>query len=259
MRAWLQRVGLVQPDQAVAASSSSGIEPPAATGPGGGRVRWCVRLPSSATMASMLAGVYPFRMRVVSLWRLRLARQKLAASWDSQDGLLMGMSNLVDAELAAGNAHAAAETGRALVARHEAGRDEYHLNWARLNLCAALLALDATEEDRRMAEAGWSHAKRFELQGCWADYLALPAALESRPVAAAQLCGFSIAAYATGDELREVNVAAAFDRARGIAIGAIGERRFELLQIEGQTMRYEDIATIAFGGANVMVTSTPGR
>src|SRR5207344_1106676 len=103
-------------------------------------------------------------------------------------------------ELAAGDARAAATTGRALVARLVAGRDEYHLTLARLNLCAALLALDAVAEARPVAEAGWRHAKRFKLQFGWADYLALLTALERRTAAAARLCGYSIAAYGRLEE-----------------------------------------------------------
>ena len=83
------------------------------------------------------------------------------------------MTNLIDAELAAGDACAAATTGRTLVAKLASGRDEYQLTMARLNLCAALLALDAVAEARPVAEAGWSQARRFELQWAWADYLAL--------------------------------------------------------------------------------------
>ena len=65
------------------------------------------------------------------------------------------MSNLIDAELAAGDVRAAATTGRTLVAKLVSSRDEYQLTMARLNLCAALLALDAVAEARLVAEAGW--------------------------------------------------------------------------------------------------------
>jgi len=182
--------------------------------------------------------------------RLRLAREKVAASIDSPEELLMGMSNLIDSELAAGNPHAAATTGRALVAMLVSSRDEYMLILTRLNLCAALLALDAGAEARPVAEAGWRQAKRFELQACWADYLALLAALEQRPAAAARLCGYSTVSYATIDEQREVNEAAAFNRACRLATNALGDTGFERLQAEGRSLRHEDIATIAFGSAD---------
>ena len=159
------------------------------------------------------------------------------------------MTDLIDAELAAGDVRAAATTGRTLVAKLVASRDEYELTMARLNLCAALLALDAVGEARLVAKAGWRQAKRFELQYCWADYLALLAALEQRSAAAARLCGYSIAAYGTPERPRDVNEAAAFDRACRLAASALGDTEFERLQAEGRSRRDEDIEAIAFGGA----------
>ena len=164
--------------------------------------------------------------------------------------MLFRSANLIDSELAAGDPHAAAQTGRALVGMLLSSRDEYQLVLARLNLCAALLALDAGIEARPVAEAGWRQARRFELQACWADYLALLAALEQRTAAAARLCGYSVAAYARSEEHREVNEAAAFDRAFRLATGALGDTEFERLQAEGGSLRDEDIAAIAFGSAD---------
>ena len=159
------------------------------------------------------------------------------------------MADLIDTELAAGDVRAAATTGRTLVAKLVASRDEYELTMARLNLCAALLALDAVAEARPLAKAGWPQAERFELQKEWADYLALLAALERRPAAAARLCGYSIAGYGVFETRREVNEAAAFDRACRLAAGALGDTEFERLQAEGRSLRAEDIEAIAFGGA----------
>jgi len=146
-----------------------------------------------------------------------------------------------------GKITAAATTGRMLVARLASGRDEYQLTIARLNLCAALLALDTVAEARPVAEAGWPQAKRFELQKEWADYLSLLAALEQRAAAAARLCGYAIAAYEMFEGRRDVNEAAAFDRARRLAVSTLGDSEFERLQAEGRSLRDEDIAAIAFG------------
>jgi hypothetical protein len=133
------------------------------------------------------------------------------------------------------------------VAKLVSGRDEYLLPMARLNLCAALLALDAVAEARPVAEAGWPQAKRFELQKLWADHLALLSALEQRFAAAARICGYSNAAYEKFEGKREVNEAAAFDRARRLAAGALGDAEFERLQVEGRSLRDEDIEGVAFG------------
>ena len=181
--------------------------------------------------------------------RLSVMRKALAVSTELGDEVeaLNCMIILVDSELAAGNAHAAASIGRTLVNKLMLSRDEWELALTRVNLCAALLALDACTEVRPVAEAGWSQARRFELQAYWADYLALLAALEQRPAAAAKLCGYSTAAYAVKEEPREVNEAAAFDRACRLAVSAMGDIEFDRLQAQGRSLRYDDIAAIAFG------------
>jgi hypothetical protein len=181
--------------------------------------------------------------------RLRVARQRFAGAADAHDEAIC-MTDLADAELAAGDVHAAAATGRTLVARLEAGRDEYELTSARLNLCAALLALDAVAEARLVARAGWPQAQRFEMQKEWADYLALLSALEHRAAAAARLCGYSNTGYETLGRRREVNEAAAFDRACRLAASALGDAEFERLQAEGRSLRDEDIEALAFGSGD---------
>lgn len=181
--------------------------------------------------------------------RVRLTRERVARQSDAF-GETICIINLIDAELAAGDVRAAATTGRALLAMLGSSRDEYQLAMARLNFCAALLALDAIAEARLVAKAGWSQAKRFEQQKEWADYLALLTALEQRTASAARLCGYSIAAYAMSEERREVNEAVAFDRARRLAANALGDTEFERLQADGRSLRYEDIAAIAFGSAD---------
>ena len=181
--------------------------------------------------------------------RLRVARERVARAPDAYDEMI-NMINLIDGELSAGDLLAAAATGRALVEKLATSRHEYELTMARLNLCAALLALDAVAEARPVAEAGWSQAESVKLQWAWADYLALLTALEKRPATAARLCGYSIAAYRQANEHREVNEAAAFDRACRLAAGALGDVEFERLQAEGQSLRDEDIKGIAFGSGD---------
>ena len=180
---------------------------------------------------------------------LRMTREKLARTTDPE-GALIGMANLIGAELAVGDAHAAAATGRALVTELASSRNELQLSMARINLCAALLALGADEEARAVAQAGWSQARRFGMQSSWANSLALLAALEKRPAAAARLCGYATAAHARVDERREINEATAFDRASRLVATALGDAEFERLQSEGRTLRDEEVAAIAFGTAD---------
>ncbi len=176
---------------------------------------------------------------------LRAAHERVARVSEPGDKAIC-IADVLDTELAAGDARAAAQTGRALVAKLVASRDEFPLAVTRLNLCAALLALGAVAEARLVAEAGWCQAQRFDLQRMWADYLALLAALEQRATASARLCGYSMAAYGEVEEGRERNEAAAFDRACRLAASALGDTEFERLQAEGRSLRYEDIEAIAF-------------
>ena len=187
--------------------------------------------------------------------RLRALYECIGCYRDAGDAVLLPlpMAALIDCELAAGNAQAAATLGRTLLSGLEmSSRDEQQLDFARCNLCAALLATDLYAEARAVAEAGWCHARRFELHTCWADYLALLAALEQRFTAAARLCVYPTAAYAAAVESRrQANESAAFDRASRLANTALSITEFERLHAEGHTLRDEAIAAIAFGNADL--------
>jgi hypothetical protein len=155
--------------------------------------------------------------------------------------------NLIDAELASGDAQAAARTGLALVETLQGTRHEYSLAFARINLLAALLALDDCARARPVAQSAWARAAAFDLQHASAAYLALLAALEGRPRAAARLIGYSEAIYAARAEAREANETGATDRARALAVGALGEREVDRLRAEGERLRDGQVADLAFG------------
>lgn len=82
------------------------------------------------------------------------------------------------------------------------------------------------------------------MQPYWADYLALLAALEARPQAAARLAGHADADYTAREETRERNEAAA--RARTLARAALGNAEFDRLHAEVRLLRDEQIEAIAF-------------
>ena len=84
------------------------------------------------------------------------------------------LGNLIDSELAAGDASGAAESGAEFVAALQGTRHEYTLAYARINLCAALLALDKCAQARSVAQAAWPQALAFEMQHYGASYFALP-------------------------------------------------------------------------------------
>jgi predicted ATPase/DNA-binding winged helix-turn-helix (wHTH) protein len=154
--------------------------------------------------------------------------------------------NLINLELAAGDATAAVRTGAELIAALEGTRDEIHLAYARVNVTAAWLALDNPVQARVVAEAGWPQATSFDLQPYWADQLALLAALEGRFRHAARLAGYADAKYRARNEGREANEAAAIERARLSIHVALGAAEYERLHAEGTALGDSDIAAIAF-------------
>jgi hypothetical protein len=181
---------------------------------------------------------------------LSRGRRMLALDRERGSYAAIATGNLIDAELAAGDAQGAARTGAALVESLLGTRHEYSLAFARINLLAALLALGDCARARPVAQAAWARAAAFDLQHATAAYLALLAALEGRARAAAQLAGYSEAIYAARAEAREANETSATDRARTLAAAALGEAEFARLHDEGGGLRDADIAELAFGVEN---------
>ena len=201
------------------------------------RVMWGVS--AEGNVASFLGKVDEALEHVKRLVTVNRARgaDRLAGS--------EALNSLVDAQLGAGNAAEAARLGAEIVAGLEGTRHECQLAYARLNLAAALLVLGNCAQARLVAQAGWPQAARFELQPYWADHLALLAALERRPRAAAKLAGYADAAN-SGEDIREPNEAAAIDKARRIVREALGDEVFERLHIQGTSLLEGDFARILF-------------
>ncbi len=176
---------------------------------------------------------------------LRWARRRIELSEALGSSGATALAALVDTELEAGLAPQAIETGVALVAFLADGREERALAYGRLNLSAALLALDQHEQARQHLRAGWAQAPLFELQPFIADYLALLAALEGRCNAAARLAGYADAGNARVGQ-RQPNEEAAIARAVQLVRTALGNGEYERLHSEGATMRDGDIAGLAF-------------
>jgi len=154
---------------------------------------------------------------------------------------------LIDAELAAGHAEAATSLGIELVESLRGTRHEYSLAFARINLLAALLAQGDAARARPVAQQAWARADAFELQHAAAAYLALLAALESRPRAAVQLAAYSQALYAARDESREQNETTATLRALQLVRHLLDDATFARLQAEGAALRDAEIDAVAFG------------
>jgi predicted ATPase/class 3 adenylate cyclase len=160
------------------------------------------------------------------------------------------LANLIDDELLAGDAAAAVRSGTALVAALEGTREETGLAYARINLTAALLALDERDPARLVAKAAWPQAASFGLHPYLADSLALLAALDSRPRTAARLVGYADASYGARQESRQPNEAAADERTRKLARSTLGDPEFDRLHAEGARLRDADIAELAFGSGD---------
>jgi DNA-binding winged helix-turn-helix (wHTH) protein len=178
--------------------------------------------------------------------RLALSRRTAAIAAQIGDDLETSLNNLIDAELAAGDAQAAARTGRALIEQLSGSRNENIMAFARLNLGACHLALDEAGPARPVLQAAWAKAPAFELQPYCADYLALLAALEKRPHAAARLAGYADEGYRTKSEEREPNEAAASARVHACVIAAIGVEAFERARAQGHALADDQIAALAF-------------
>ena len=181
-------------------------------------------------------------------WRrrtLELHRQS-GATWRG----IVAHSNLMDSLLAAGRIDEAIECGTALQTQLKGTRQRAALPASRLNLAAAHLAQDDTPAARALAEEGLSQAMRLGWQPYWADVLALLAALERRPRAAAKLLGYADAAYAAIATAREVNEARAVERAAQISVTDLGSDAFEALRRDGARLADADLAALAFASVD---------
>jgi len=181
---------------------------------------------------------------------LRWCREVLALMLEAGDSGDIARANLIDAELRAGDAQAAVRNGEALLADLSGGRNAEALAFTRLNVCAALLALDDAPRARSHARTGWPQGRLFEIQPDWAVYLALMAAQEARPRAAARLAGYADASYAARKFIPQPNEANAHDRACTLAQAALGDAEFERRRAEGRLLRDEQIEAIAFATAD---------
>jgi predicted ATPase/DNA-binding winged helix-turn-helix (wHTH) protein len=153
---------------------------------------------------------------------------------------------LIDAELECGHVRAAVAVGERTLAQLTGTRDEWSLLNVRVNLAMAQLAMDDTQRARPLLQASHPSALHFGLPALCSDYLALLAAIESRPRTAARLAGYADAAYAARGLFRHPNEVAARERTRALARAALDDATFDQLVADGQTLRAERAAALAF-------------
>lgn len=193
-------------------------------------------LPESASLLAAYAGDMPEAIRQIQQASL------MVQATGGPTGTFE--ANLLNFQLAAGDAAAAVKTGQALVHTLSGGRDPYSLGHIYTALGAAWLMLGDTAQARAALRDGWPLAQVFKVS--YSESFALLAALESRPRAAARLAGFADKESAGLGEVREPNEAAAIQRATQLARAALGEPEFERLHAQGAALREADIEAIAF-------------
>ena len=98
---------------------------------------------------------------------------------------------------------------------------------------------------RGVAEAGWPMAAAQALQPFWAATLALLAAREGRPRAAALLAGCCEARMSAVGEVLESNEARSLAQAREFAAQALGPAAFEAALAEGALLGDEQLGQVA--------------
>ena len=147
----------------------------------------------------------------------------LAEAAGSAVNLDAARTNLADLELAAGRPAEAVRLGQELVCRWLGTRNMRALASARLNLANALLACDDVASARALAVEALPTAGNWLLQPYWGLVLALLAALEGRPEAAAALLGYSEHGLRQRGERLEPNEARTRARAEELAAKALGK------------------------------------
>jgi len=170
---------------------------------------------------------------------------RLAEEAGSELDRVAAQINVADLALSNGNATEAIRQGTALEKRWNGTRAVRRLAMVRLNLASALLANDDIERAREVALAGWPLAKPFDLAIYWSNSLALLAAMEHRPRAAAMVLGYSAAAYEANAERREPSEALSVRRAEVMVRKALGDEAFERWDNEGRRMDHAAMARLA--------------
>ena len=158
----------------------------------------------------------------------------------------MASVNYTNLLVEVGRADAALRFGLPLHAELQGTRHLWALDGLRSNLTAAWLAQDATREARELAREAWPLRTVVESEHSWADHLALLAALEGRPRAAALLAGHADALYTARHHTRQGVEIQTHQRALVLAAAALGDTAAERARVEGATLTDDEFARIAF-------------
>ena len=171
-----------------------------------------------------------------------------------RNGIWIVQSWLIGINLAAGRTAEVLADGLPLLEQLQGTRNETALGICRRAVVTALLAHDDVDRARPLAKAGWRQdVARIPVlaHAAWPDLLALLAALESRPRAAAKLLGCGDAGWARSGRERGATTLTAIQRAESIASGALGDEAFAHLRREGAHLGSDDVDAIAFAAEDI--------
>jgi predicted ATPase/DNA-binding winged helix-turn-helix (wHTH) protein len=170
-----------------------------------------------------------------------------------RNGIWIVQSWLIGIKLAAGRTAEVIAEGLPLLERIRGTRNEAALGICRRAVVTALLAQDDLERARPLARVGWQQAARFAAlaHAAWPDLLALQAALERRPRAAAKLLGAGDAGWVRTGRQRGATTCGVVRRTESLVSGALGNETFARLRREGALLRSEDVDAIAFAAEDI--------
>ena len=166
-----------------------------------------------------------------------------------RNGIWIVQSWLIGFNLAAGRTAEVLADGLPLLEQLQGTRNETALDNCRRAVVTALLAHGDLAHARSLAQEGWRQdVARIPLlaHAAWPDLLALLAALESRPRAAAKLLGWGDAGWARSGRERGATTRGLVQRAESIASDALGDETFAQLRREGAHLGRDDVDAIAF-------------
>jgi predicted ATPase/DNA-binding winged helix-turn-helix (wHTH) protein len=165
-----------------------------------------------------------------------------------RNGIWIVQSWLIGFKLAAGRTAEVLADGLPLLEQMRGTRNETALGICRRAVVTALLAHDDLDRARPLAQVGWRQAARYPplAHAAWPDLLALLAALEGRPRAAAKLLGVGDAHWARSGRKRGATTRGVIQRAESIAAGTLGDDALARSRREGADLRDEDVDALAF-------------
>jgi predicted ATPase/DNA-binding winged helix-turn-helix (wHTH) protein len=177
---------------------------------------------------------------------------QLAAHSADTAGATLLMLGLIDAELSAAHYEQAIEHARGLAQQLRPTRHYGLLVMVLLNMVAAQLLQGSAHHVRQArvsAVETWPLACAFELQVVLGDYLALLAALEDRPQAAARLLGWVDNGYEQLGLEREPTEGRAMAQTRQLARDRLGPAAFDHERALGRALGEKEVEVLAFGAA----------